>query len=114
MTTKQTPRVQEPPEASSRDPRRNTYTYTPPTFSLPRRESILSTKRLSQAFDLAVDAFDVAWRKAEQMLGESGGEHDGEYMGGGAGMRGDLESGRREEEQGRFRRFGEGDGDWLD
>lgn len=106
-----------------RDARRNTY--TPPTFS-PRRESLISAKRLSRAFDLASSAFDSVWRAAENILGEEGtgqGQQRWDWSA-------DLESGV-DGDVGEWsvggsvgdgggkavmRRFGEGDvlGEWLD
>ncbi|KEQ80542.1 hypothetical protein M438DRAFT_109372 [Aureobasidium pullulans EXF-150] len=95
-----------------REARRNTY--TPPTFS-PRRESLLSTKRLSQVFDYASGVVEGALKTVgESVFGEERGVREEVW-------RDDLENGdmnRKEEEQGgsRYRRFGEEGGfdGWLD
>jgi hypothetical protein len=113
--------------SAERHQRRNTY--TPPTFSVStRRESLLSTHRLSQVFDYASTyAVGVLTKAADSVFGEQGqgveegiwGVEDleaGERVREGQGQReGDV--GRRDrEDKGKYTRFGDEGGfeGWLD
>ncbi|KEQ63799.1 uncharacterized protein M437DRAFT_74370 [Aureobasidium melanogenum CBS 110374] len=102
--------------STNRDTRRNTYTYTPPTFSPDhRRESLLSTHRLSAAFDFASSfASEVLSKAADQVFGNE----EGRAAEAGMQLWGeDLEAGEREnKEKGRYSRFGEEGAfeSWLD
>ncbi|KEQ75638.1 hypothetical protein M436DRAFT_80041 [Aureobasidium namibiae CBS 147.97] len=103
-------------------PRRNTY--TPPTFSpsTARRESLLSTHRLSQAFDFASAlAVGVLAKAADSVYGGEGQQQQQGMLEGIWGEE-DLEAGERQREkesrdqQVRYARFGDEGAfeGWLD